>query len=266
MPPPTPIYVVLYGDDDEQLPGYVQSEARPIALGNSRILVPGRDGGLIKATGADLREITLTFLIKSRLTDGSGLDHLNDCLEQYQTALAILMRRSEGYGLRPLHVGATDRHYMAMPTDVSAPLEAGRSRAINYTVSFVAESWSYGDTALTASITGTGTTNVTGLADSRRTYPVFSIPSGVTAFTASDAHGHTVDFLRGTVGGEVIIDCAKMLVTQGTGSAMAAMQNLDFGMYYDPYEEAVLGTLPISVAAKGGSGTVEVSVTPRYEF
>lgn len=260
MANPAPIYIVSYAG--EQLPGYVQSDDRPIVFGNSTDNFFGRDGGLVTPTGAGLRDIALQFHISSTLGSGySGLQHLDNVLDQYRSAAAILTRP---YGQNSLVIHDSDRYYLASFERMSAPLTADRSRSIKYTVDFIAQPWAISTVAQTGSFSGDGTVNITGMAGSRRTYPVFDIPATVTAFTATDGYGHTLTFLRGTYPGQITVDCATMLVyrTSNNANSINTMVTLNFNLYYSPDSD----TFPITITGYAGSGTVDISVPKRYEL
>lgn len=259
MANPAPIYIVSY--DGVQLPGYVQGDDRPITLDNNKDKVFGRDGGIVTPTGAGLRSIGLTFYLPSDLSSGSGLDHLNNVMNQYRVGLATLTRP---YGENPLVIHNTDRYYLATVEKISAPLTAEKHRTIRYSVDFTAQPWAISTVAQTGSFSGNGTANVTGMTGSRRTYPIFTIPAGVTAFTATDGYGHTLEFLRGAYTGEIEVDCATMLVTKtsdGT-NAINTMVTLNYKLYYSPDSD----TFPITITGYAGSGTVDISVPKRYEL
>lgn len=261
MPNPTPIYEVEYGG--EQLPGYVQSVDRPTALNSIVNGYFGRDGASLYVPSAAPRQIVIDMLIRTRLgTNVTGLQHLDDVMDQYRDALAILTRT---YGENNLRIRDTDRYYRAIVESVRAPITAQSSTRAVYTVTFNAQPWAFGVTPLSGSFSGNGTVTITGLSDSRRAYPVFSVPSGVTAFTAADDNGKQIVFTRGAFTGSTItIDCSNLTVTTSGGvNAINTMSNLNFGLYYAPNVD---GEFDIVITGKTGSGTVGVDVTPRYEL
>jgi phage-related protein len=257
MANPAPIYQVEF--DSQLLPGYVQSDNRPISFRKVTNTLYGRDGGSQKRAGADLRKVSLTFRILSNLgTAVSDLLHLEDCMDQYRDALAILTRADED---SPLRIHDSDRYYLATVDSVSAPFSAGESRRISYDVQWTTQPWAYAITPVTDVTAGNG--GLTFALDGRRTYPVYSVPSGVTAFTATDENGKVVEFTRGATTGTVTIDCGAMTVVDGSGvNAISTLDSLNFGQYWG----GGAGTYDITVSGFAGSGTITVSVTPRYEL
>lgn len=260
MANPTPIYTVTYGG--EQLPGYVQSDDRPLSF-NRVISKPfGRDGATVNVISADLREISITFLVKSRLgSNSSGIQHLDDCMNQYRDALAILTR---SYTEQNLQIHDSDRRYLASIADVSMPMSAGKSRSMLYTVKFVAQPWALASLAVSDSIGGNGTLSLAIGTESRRTYPKITIDSGVLEFTAVDPNGKTIEFERGSQAGALVVDCAKLITfRQSNGqNASATMLNVNYGMYYDDGT----GTYEIDVTGYVGSGDITVDMWARYEL
>ena len=258
MANPTPIYTVRYGS--EQLPGYVQGEDRPVVLNSVDNKLLGKDGFDTAFAGTAPRDIALNFLIMSSLGSSVGdLAHLEDCKTQWRNALKILTRNP---GLKQLEISDTDRYYLAKVDRVSAPLTSERSRSIRYTVDFTAQPWAIGKTAVTTTFTGNGTPSIA-IGDSRKTYPIFSIPSGVTAFTVTDENGKILQFLRGTASGTITVDSGTLTAsTASGGSAVTTMVNLGFGLFYAGTD----GVYNMTVSGFAGSGTVTVSMYPRYEL
>jgi hypothetical protein len=261
MPNPTPIYVVTY--DGLQLPGYVQNEDRPVVMASIEDTILGREGINSTSIGSKSRQISFTFLVKSELENVSDLLHLENCKDQWRSALKILTRNP---GMKELKIKDTDRYYLAKTERSSQPLAAGKSRSIMYTVDFTAQPWAYAETPATDTFTGNGGI-LLDVGDSRKTYPVFTIPSGVTAFTATDdsGSGKSLDFVRGSYGSvQITIDCAQMLVYRtSTGvDASSTMANLNFGLYYNGTD----GNYNITITNFAGSGTVTVDAYPRYEL
>lgn len=256
MAGPTPIYRVSY--DGNNLPGYVQSEDQPISFRTIKNEILNRDGGSIYITGGQLRSASITLRVLSRLASGTGLQHLNDCKAQYRQALAYLSRFE---AKKALMIGDTDRYLMAVPNEVSASLTAGEFNRITYSVSFTTEPWYYSTSTITDTFTGNDTVTLT-MTDTRRTYPSFSIPSGVTAFTATHAaSGKSIVFTRGVASGTVVVDAGAFTVDAGGVNAYATMGNLDFGMYHSG-----AGTMSIVITGFAGAGTVTVSMKHRYEL
>lgn len=258
--PPTPIYTVTYGSD--QFPGYVQSEPQSLEFRYTPQNILNRIGGSVTTHGTDLRRVTLQFIVLTRLGAGvSELDHLNDCKDQFREAADIASRAT---GLDQLKIGSTDRYLNALPVGIGTEFIAGTSRSLRYTVEFIAEPYLIDTTAVTDSFSGNGTVTLT-LTDTLTTYPVFTVPSGVTAFTATHTpSGKVVDFLRGSVSGEVEIDCASLEVTKTSNGldASITMNNVNFGIRH----VTGAGDLDIDITNYAGTGSVGVEASPRYSI
>jgi hypothetical protein len=254
---PSPIYVVTYAGS--QFPGYVQAEDQPLEFRHVSQNILNRNGAINSLNGADTRQVSLDFIVMSRLDNVTDLQHLNDCKDQYRTAMTICANAT---GPNDLYIGATDRHLDAVPLSISAPIEAGSNRFIKYRVTFATDPYYVATTPVTGSFSGNTTVNITPTGNLLTTYPKFTIPSGVTAFTATHAASDkVVDFLRGSVAGEVVIHTSRFTVKKSsTGTdASSTMQNVNFGMKHT-------GATAMSIVVTGfaGSGTVTVDLYPRY--
>jgi hypothetical protein len=260
MPNPTPIYQVEF--DDQLLPGYVQSDSRPLSFKRVISNPIGRDGGRSNNSGADLRELTLDFRVLTRLDNNtSGIQHLEDCMDQYREALAILTRTYEPAELR---IHDTDRYYVVSVDNISAPMVAGENRRLTYSVKFTAQPWAYGGTLAEGTFSGNGTLTVSGLDNSRRTYPTLTVAGTVTAFNAEDDNGKLVEFVRGSFSGTITINCSNMVVTTASGNnAVSTLTTLNYGLYYTPNVD---GEFDLTVTGYTGSGNVNVYLRPRYEL
>ncbi len=258
MPVASPVYIVTY--DGDQLPGYVQSDDRPIALRTARDNYFGRDTFTSAYSGAAPRDISLTFWLTSTAgSNVSGLVELENVMDQYRAALVILTREP---GLKQLIINDTDRYYEAQVDDVSMPLSAGKSRSMTYSVGFLAQPWAYAVTPASTTFTGNGSPSIA-IGDSRRTYPSFSIPSGVTGFVATDENGKVLSFTRGSTTGTVTVDCSDFTVVNGSGvNAVSTMNSLNYGLHYKGTD----GTYGFTVTGFAGSGTVTVTMRARYEL
>lgn len=254
---PTPIYVVTYGGS--QFPGYVQGDEQPLSFRTIQQGILNRNGGINSFHGAEARQVNLEFIVLSTLDNVSELDHLNNCKDQYRQAVAICANAT---GPASLKVGDTDRHLNAIPTDITAPLVAGTSRSIRYKVTFVADPYYIDDTPVSGSFSGNTTVNLSMTDNVLTTYPIFEIPGGVTAFTATHAaSGKVVDFARGSFVNTIIVDCGSFDVYKpATGTnASSTMQDVDYGIRHTGS-----GTLAIVITNYSGSGTVDVDAYPRY--
>lgn len=258
--PPTPIYRVKFGT--EFLSGYVQTEDGPLTFGVADQTILNRNGGILSKHGARSRRFVLQFIVMSRLGAGvTELQHLNDCKDQVADSSAILSR---AVSPDKLYIGSMDKYVLALPTSISAPLAAGTPRTLRFTVEFSAEPYWRASTPISDSFSGNGTVTMT-LPETRETYPVFSVPSGVTAFVAThSASGRAVDFLRGTVTGTIQIDCGDFSVVNASSGAdrSRTMQNVNFGIRHT----AGAGDFELDITGFAGSGTVDVDVRPRYEW
>jgi hypothetical protein len=256
--PPTPIYIVTYGGT--QFPGYVQGDPEALAFRHTPQNILNRNGGTITPHGTDLRRVSLQFIVLTRLaTASTDLQHLNDCKDQYRVAMHIVANAT---GTAALKIGTTDRYLMAYPVGISAEFQAGTSRSLRYTVEFVAEPYYVSTTPISDSFSGNSTVTLT-MPDTLTTYPIFTVPSGVTAFTATHAaSGKVVTFLRDTVTGEVKIDCGTFTVvkTSGGTDASVTMQTVNFGIRHT----TGAGSFAIVITGYAGSGSVTVAASPRY--
>ena len=142
MPNPSPVFVITY--NGEQLPGYSQGFDDPLSHRIAAIDIPGRDGGFLRGQGAAIRDVTLQMRVLTRLTSGTGLAHLNDCLDQYREALRIL--ESANGAKANLYVGNTTRYLRAAFVGASAPLSASENRRLTYSVTFKADPYYLGET------------------------------------------------------------------------------------------------------------------------
>lgn len=255
MANPTPLYRVKF--NGSFLPGYLQEESHPVNKRNTTTDLLNRNGGISGVHGARPREVSLSMRVLTRLDSATGVGHLNDCQDQYAEALAICDRATTA---QQLFVGDQTKYLNAIFTGASTTLTAGENRRLTYSLKFTADPYFLDVTPVTGSITGNGTLNLT-MPDTRETYPVFSVPSGVTGFTASSG-GKTVTFLRGTYPGTITIDCSNFHVTNSNGDASGTMKTMNFGIKHT----TGAGTFAIVTTGYAGSGTIGVSVTPRYEL
>lgn len=256
MPNPTPIYRVKINNDF--LPGYVQSFSMPFSRRTYRQDIINRDGGLIDSLGASTRRLNLIMLIRSEIDNLNGLTNLDNLLDQYQTAASILNRQT---GLMEIRVGAQDKYLKGVLDNFDAAVTNQSFKRLEYSVDMIVLPYLYG-TAVTDDFSGNGTLSLT-LPSTANTYPVFTIPSTVTAFTATHvASGKVVDFVRGAFSGTIVIDCATMTVLQGTVDASRTMNNPNFGIRHS----TGAGSFSLAITNYAGSGNVAVAVQPRTEI
>lgn len=258
MANPTPIYICSYGGTT--IPGYVQVEDRNIEMKSADNSPLGRDGFSATAFRSERRTINLTWLLRSTLGNNvTDLQHLENVKTQYRSGLAILTRNP---GFKQLKIHDTDRYYLAKTDGVALGLTTESSRNVTYNVKFSAQPWAIGTTAASTTFTGNSSPSIA-IGDSRKTYPIFTIPSGVTAFTATDENSKVLQFSRLTNTGTITVDCGAMTAVNGSGvNATTSMINLGFGLYYAGTD----GTYNFTVTGFAGSGTVNVDMYPRYEL
>lgn len=256
MPNPSPVYVVTFGGT--ALPGYVQTEDIPLNMrvGGSEIL--GRDGGTQARHGAAFRDISLTMRLLSRLSSGTGLQHLNDVKDQWRDALATLIDTTSPAQLK---IGETDRYIMAEFVSSTEPLQAFESKRATYTLTFRGNPPYFLGTTVSGSASVSGNTTITtAIGDTRRTYPTITIPSGITRITLTDPVTSKSFTLSGSHSAPWVVDCATLQITEGGSNAVSYLQTTpDFGIYH-----VGSGSLVLSSSNVTGSGTVSVTMQPRY--
>lgn len=257
IPIPTPIYIVEY--DNQQLPGYAQQIDRPVVMKSVDNEVIARENLITDSVGAEPRRIGMTFLVKSRLSNSTGLQHLDDCEQQWEDALKILTRNP---GMKELFVHGSVKYFLAKSDRISMPILATQSRSMSYSVDFTAQPWAIAVTPATQSFSGNGAISVA-IGDSRKTYPIFTVPASVTAFTATDENGKVLNFVRGAHTGIITIDCGEFIVINNSGvSAVTSMTTLAFGLNYNGTD----GTYGLTITNYAGSGSVVVDMYGRYEI
>jgi phage-related protein len=258
MPNPTPVYSVKYAGTT--LPGYAQTEDVPLAMRVSSAGVLGRDGGTASIRGIEFRDINVSMRVLSRLSSGTDLDHLNDCKAQWRSALATCARASGS--TNALYIGETDRYINAIFVGSTEPLAARDARAVTYTLTFKGNPPVFLGTTVSgsASISGAGTVTVS-IGDTAKTYPVITIPTGITRITLSHSNTGKSFTLSGTHASPIIVDCATLQITQAGSNAVSFLTSSpNFGIYH-----VGSGTLTLSASNVTGTGTVSVEMTPRYE-
>lgn len=257
MPNPSPIYIVTYSGT--QLPGYVQSEDLPLFMKTSQAEVLGRDGGTQARRGAAMRDISLTFRVLSRLSSGAtSLEHLGDCVDQWRSGLNTCIDMD---GSAQLKIGDTDRYINAEFISSTAPLQARESRRATYTMTFRGNPpYFIGATVSgSAAISGNGTIT-TSIGDTRKTYPTITIPTGITRITLSHSTTGKSFTLSGSHASPWVVNCATLQITQAGSNSIEDLQTgPDFGIYH-----VGSGSLVLSASNVTGSGTVSVTMQPRY--
>lgn len=256
MPNPTPIYRIKVNNDF--LPGYAQTGSSPFTRRTYMQDIINRDGGLLSSLGANIRKLQITMLLRTELdVNATGLQHHENVLEQYQTAVAIVNRQT---GLLHVRVGEQGKFFKGILESIDAAEEARSARRLVYTVVFNVLPYLFG-TEVTNTFSANGAFSLT-LPTTATTYPAFTIPSTVTAFTAvHSASGKTLQFARGAFGSTIIVDCATMTTLEGATDASRTMDNVNFGIRHT----SGAGSFSLTISGYAGSGNVTVGVFPRTE-
>ena len=99
------------------------------------------------------------------------------------------------------------------------------------------------------------------IGDTAKTYPIITIPTGITAITLSHSNTGKSFTLSGTHASSIIVNCATLQITQAGSNAVSFLTSSpNFGIYH-----VGSGTLTLSSSNVTGTGTVSVEMTPRYE-
>jgi hypothetical protein len=132
---PSQSYLARY--NNYVLPGYVQSEALESRMNIASHYGVYIDGSPSEETGLQNKSLSLTLKVWET-------DYLT-CKQQIELASTYL--RSYRGGFAPLYVQYTDRHYMAMVTNVNVDKSVGSSvRILEYSVEFECKPWLIGET------------------------------------------------------------------------------------------------------------------------
>lgn len=256
MPFPTPIYV--YEFDGQPFPGYGQLERADYRTKAGSDDIVNRNGGVLYSGGAAVRNVVVTLNIFSRLTSGSGLDHLNDLKDQIREALRIAARHKEP---KQLTLGDTDRYMMAVFLGFDSAFASTDGKRGQYSLNFAAQPLFYSTTLLTDTIAANGTLSVT-TADTAEAYPVFLIPSTVTAVVLTGPDGRTISFTRGAVTGTVSIDCGTFRIekTSDGTNVSSTVEEVNIGLSHEG-----AGNLDVTVTGYTGTGTITMQLRERYE-
>lgn len=257
MSNPSAVYPVSF--DGTTLPGYAQGEDLPLNMRLSSAEILGRDGGTLAQRGAAMRDLSVTMRLLSRLSTGTELQHLQDCYDQWEDALEICIQPS---GTAQLKIGRTDRYLNAMFVSSTAPKQVPESsRRMTYTLAFKANPPYFIGATVSGSASVSGATTITtNIGDTLRTYPVITIPTGITRITITDSGTSKSFTLSGTHASAWVVDCATLQITAGGNNAASQLTSTpDFGISH-----VGSGSLVLSTSNVTGSGTVSVSMTPRY--
>jgi phage-related protein len=206
-----------------------------------------------------MRDVSVTMLLLSRLSSGTDAQHLEDCMNQWRDALAICIDADAGSELK---IGATDRHLLAEFVSSTAPKQVGESaRRYAYTLTFKANPPYFIGTTVSGSASVSGNTTITtNIGDTRETYPTITIPTGITRITISDSVSGKSFTLSGSHASSLIVNCATLQITQAGSNAVSFLTSSpDFGIYH-----VGSGSLVLSTSNVVGSGTVTVTMAPRY--
>jgi len=256
MPNPTPIYIIKA--DSHQLPGYCQEEDLPLSMRTSSADIIGRTGGTLSRIGADMRSVSIRMRLLSRLSNTTGLLHLKDIKDQWREGISAL---DDLQGPCKLYIGDTTRYLNAEFQGASMPLVAGTSDRATYTVTFLANPPYFLGTTVSGSSSVSGSTTISvAIGDTRKTYPIITIGSGITAIAMSHSGSGKEMVLSSMSGSAVTVNCASLQITQGGSNAARYLTSTpDFGMSF-----VGSGTFSLDITAVSGSGNVLVEMQPRY--
>lgn len=253
---PTPIYRVRFNGN--YLPGFLQLEDLPLVFRLASGESLNQMGGSISSGGAALRPVNLSMRLISRLGTATGLQHLEDCKDQWREALRFIARLDDP---APLYIGNTDRYVMAQFKRSSMSLAASdSSKRSTYTIEFLVKPMFLDETVLTDTVSGNGSLDVT-FTDTAKTYPIFTLASTVTAAILTAPDARTLTFARGAVTGAITIDCGRLTVLKADGtSAIGTVSEVDWGFF-----RIGSGTFSVAVTGYAGSGNITMNVQARYE-
>lgn len=257
MPNPSAVYTVQFSGTT--LPGYCQFEDLPLFMKVASSEILGRNGGTQDRLGASMRDVTLRMRLLSTLSGGTGAQHLDNVMDQWESAMNTCV---DAEGPAQLKIGRTDRYLNAEFISASAPKESiESSRRYTYTLTFKANPPYFIGTTVSgsAAISGNGTIT-TAIGDTRRTYPTITIPSGITRITLSGVGTGKSFTLSGSHASPWVVNCATLQITQaGSNSIEDLISSPDFGISHQGS-----GSLVLSSSNVTGSGTVSVTMAPRY--
>lgn len=257
MTNPTAVYPVQF--NGTTLPGYAQGEDLPLNMRLSSAEILGRAGGTLAQRGTAMRDVSVTMRVLSRLSTGTEIAHLRDCYDQWESALETCIQPS---GSAQLKIGRTDRYLDAMFVSSTAPKQVPESsRRMSYTLTFKANPPYFIGTTVSGSASVSGATTITtNIGATLKTYPVITIPSTITHITITDSGTSKSFTLSGTHSSAWVVDCATLQITTGSNNAASQLTSSpDFGIYH-----VGSGSLVLSTSNVTGSGTVSVTMKPRY--
>jgi hypothetical protein len=189
--------------------------------------------------------------------NNTGMQHLGDCIEQYREALRISSRVSSA---STLFIGPMDHWLTARFFRASAPLAAPNSQAISYQMEFKTSPWFLGpEQTQTSAVSGPGTISLN-MTDTRKTYPSFEIPSGITHITISHTASGKSFSISGSHAG-LTVNCGNLTIKDSNGDQLGMLSSgPDFGIYH-----VGSGTFNADITNVVGSGNVRVFMNPRIE-
>jgi len=259
MSNPTVKYQIMY--DGHVLNGYAQSEEIPVTARNGRVEIINRDGGSLLDNGAEFRNVSFTFDILSRLGNNStGLQHLGDCMDQYRETLRYVTRVPSA---STLFIGGTSHYLIARYNSITSPLLAPDSRRIKYSLEFVAQPWFYGPAVYGSDSISGDDTIVLNMPDTRKTYPSFKVPSGITRMSVSHTPSGKSFTFSGSHANIISINCGTLMVqddTTGANKITTIITGPDFGIYH-----VGSGSATFNISNVVGAGTVQTVMVPRLE-
>lgn len=259
MPNPSAVYVI--SANGTTLPGYCQEEDLPFSVRVPSKDILGRSGGVQSRGGVALRDITLRMRLLSRLGVGAtGLQHVNDIKDQYRTAADLL---DDIQGAFQLKIGESDRYLNVQLLSANLSLAAGQPTRGTYTLGLRANPPYFLGTTVSGSSTVSGSTSIVlSMNDTRKTYPVITVGSGITILTMAHSGSDKSMTLSG-ITEALTVDCSSLTISYVDDGSLSAVQHLttspDFGIYH-----IGSGSFSLDISAVTGSGTVSVEMQHRY--
>lgn len=256
MPFNAPVYVYNFNGVD--LPGYGQLERFDLRAKAGHDDIVNRNGGILWTNGLAVRPITINLNIYSRLTSGSGIDHLNDLKDQIRDALRVCARVKTP---AQLFLGDTDRYLTAVFTGFDSAFSSADGRRGSYGLNFDAQPLFESTTLQTDSVAADGTLELA-MVDTAETYPVFIIDAGITNAVLTGPDGRTITFVRGAVVGDVRIDCGTFRIETVADEASVAstVEEVNIGFSYEG-----TGNFTVTVSGFAGTGNITMQMRARYE-
>jgi hypothetical protein len=255
---PTATYQIRW--NGSLLHGYAQGEDIPLDFRVGQLPIIGSDGGFAPQRNAEFRNISLSMRVLSRVVgSGTGYQNLADCKNQWREDLAVLTRIT---GPASLQIGETDRYILATFAGSSAPISLQDKEALTYDMKFIGNPpWFLGTTVSSSTGVG-GPRNITlSIGETRKTYPTFTVASGITHVTLDHSTSGKSLTMSGSHAAPWQIDCGTLQISSNGLNAFTALTSVpNFGMHHTG-----AGTFTVAASQVVGSGTIGIQMTPRYE-